>query len=292
MSPQMPDVLDCENLLRNGAELLRNANIASPRREARLLLANALGVSADALISPRFNVERPKADDYLRLLERRSRCEPLAYITGRKEFWSLEFLVSPAVLIPRPESETLVETALRKFPAPHQRFRVLDLGTGSGCLLLAFLSERPRGLGLGIGRSESALAIAAQNARALSLNDRAEFRTGDWLRGLSGRFDIIFANPPYIATGELPDLAPDIRVEPVDALDGGTDGLDAYRQIASGLPHLLAPRAMSFLEIGQGQGATVHAIFQAAGFTVDETVCDLAGIPRCVALRLDETKQS
>jgi release factor glutamine methyltransferase len=292
MMLQMPDVLDCEALLRKAAELLRNANIGSPRREARLLLARALGVSADELISPRFSVDRPRADDYLELLERRCKREPLAYITGRKEFWSLEFLVSPAVLIPRPESETLIETALRRVPARHQHLRVLDLGTGSGCLLLAFLSERPDALGLGIDRSETALAIAAQNARALALNDRVEFRNSDWVSGLSGLFDIVFANPPYIATDELPHLAPDVRYEPADALDGGTDGVDAYRQIAAGLPHLLAPLAMLFVEIGQGQAEAVQGVFRAAGFTVDGTVCDLAGIPRCIVLRFDQVKQS
>ena len=292
MNLQIPDVLDCENLLRNGAQLLRNAKIGSPRREARLLLAHALGIYADALISPRFNVERAKADEYLRLLERRCKREPLAYITGRKEFWSLEFVVSPAVLIPRPESETLVETALRKFPSSDQALNVLDLGTGSGCLLLAFLSERPAAHGVGLDRSDSAVAVAAQNARSLSLNNRVEFQTGNWLHGVSGRFDVVFANPPYITTGELQDLPPDVRFEPVHALDGGRDGLDAYRLIVTGLPPLLAPRAMTFLEIAQGQAEAVRAIFGAAGFTVDATVCDLAGIPRCISLRFDGERQS
>jgi len=291
MTLELPDLLDCDNLLRNGAELLRNANIASPRREARLLLAHALGVSANELISPRFNVGWAKADEYSRLVERRCKREPLAYITGRKEFWSLEFVVSPAVLIPRPESETLVETAVRKFPSSDQALNVLDLGTGSGCLLLAFLSERPAAHGLGTDRSDSAVAVAAQNARSLSLNHRVQFETGNWLHGVSGRFDIVFANPPYIATGELQDLPPDVRFEPVHALDGGRDGLDAYRQIVAGLPPLLAPCAMTFLEIGQGQAEAVCAIFRAAGFTVDATDCDLAGIPRCVALRFDGERQ-
>jgi release factor glutamine methyltransferase len=292
MNLQIPDVLDCENLLRNGAQLLRDTKIGSPRREARLLLAHALGIYPDALISPRFNVERARADEYLRLLERRSKREPLAYITGRKEFWSLEFLVSPAVLIPRPETETLVETALRKFPSPDEALSVLDLGTGSGCLLLAFLSERPAAQGLGIDRSDPALVVAAQNARALSVQSRVVFRCGDWLRGISGRFDVVFANPPYIATGELQNLPADVRFEPVDALNGGRDGLDAYRQIAAGLPRLLSPQARVFLEIGQGQADSVAAIFRAAGFTVDGTVCDLAGIPRCVVLRFEAANQS
>src|SRR5690348_2142014 len=285
MTLQVPDLLDCETLLRKGVEYLRNANIASPRREARLLLANALGVSPDELISPRFTVEPANADHYLMLLGRRSRREPLAYITGRKEFWSLEFSVSPAVLIPRPESETLVEAALYGFPKRYQPLRVLDLGTGSGCLLLAFLSERDAALGLGIDRSQSALVIAEQNAQALSLDGRAEFRKGDWLSGISGKFDVVFANPPYIATDELPDLAPDVRYEPPDALDGGSDGLAAYREIAATLSCFLAAKGMAFLEIGQGQAATVSEIFRANGFAVDGTVCDLAGIPRCVVLR-------
>ena len=288
MRLQLPDVLDSEALLREGAQLLRNADIASPRRESRLMLACALDIPASELISSRFDVERPIAQEYLRLLERRCKCEPLAYITGRKEFWSVDFLVSPAVLSPRPETETLIETALRQFPERSQPLRVLDLGTGSGCLLLVFLSERPGAVGLGIDRSQAALTIAAQNARALSLDHRAQFRNSNWLSGVSGRFDIVFANPPYVATQELRDLAPDVRYEPVDALDGGTDGLAAYRKIASGLHNLLASGAMVFLEIGQGQADSVHTIFRAAGFTVTATVCDLAAIPRCVVLRFDE----
>ena len=151
-----------------------------------------------------------------------------------------------------------------------------------------FLLERPGALGLGIDRSEAALAIAAQNARALALDHRAEFRNSDWLSGVSGRFDIVFANPPYVATQELSNLAPDVRHEPVQALDGGTDGMAAYREIVSGLHNLLSSGAMVFLEIGQGQADSVHAIFRAAGFTVTATVCDLAAIPRCVVLRFDE----
>jgi release factor glutamine methyltransferase len=284
--PQALQALDGESLLARGLEMLRNAGIESPRREARLLLAHALGIAADELISTRIPVPASKADVFDALLARRCKHEPFAYITGSREFWSINFLVAPGVLIPRPESETLVEAGLRKYPERDAALRVLDLGTGSGCLLLAFLSERPHARGLGVDLSQAALSVAARNARALSLDRRTRFRRSDWTRDISEQFDIVFANPPYISARELLQLQPDVvQFEPRGALDGGEDGLNAYRSIADGLPSILSSGARVFIETGQGQASAVQQIFASAGLVRDGTVSDLAGIPRCVIMR-------
>jgi release factor glutamine methyltransferase len=169
-------------------------------------------------------------------------------------------------------------------PCRDAALRVADLGTGSGCLLLAFLSERPKAQGMGIDISKDALAFAARNARTLGLENRAQFVAGDWTENLSGAFDVIFVNPPYIG-GDLDNLAPEIGgYEPRNALDGGPDGLDAFRRIAAGFAQYLNPQGLAFFEIGQGQAESVRAIFATEGLTTDGTVCDLAGIPRCVVV--------
>lgn len=278
-------IQDCEYLLRIAAEKLRKARIASPRREARLLLAHTMRIPAEKLISCNDPVAVQQSGEFEALIERRTKYEPIAYLTGSREFWSLEFAVGPGVLIPRPETETLIDAALRQFADGGAPLRVLDLGTGSGCLLLAFLSERPNASGIGIDRSEAALATAERNAKALSLSRRAEFRLGNWTAGLAERFDVILTNPPYIRTGELAHLAPDIGFEPRSALDGGVDGLDAYRCIAAGLAPALTPGGMAFVEIGQGQAIAVQQIFAVDKLKLEGTVCDLAGIARCVRLR-------
>ncbi len=227
--------------LQAAVEMLRAAGIESPRREARLLLAHSLHVLPGELVSRPVALSTSEAVDFFGFVNRRCKREPLAYITGRREFWSLEFSVSPSVLIPRPETEILVETALREFSQPNAPLRVLDLGTGSGCLLLAFASERQYAQGLGVERSESALSVARQNARALSLGNRVKFCCCDWTSGIEGQFDVVFANPPYVRSSDLRQLEPELAYEPVCALDGGVDGLDAYREIAESVRRLLNP---------------------------------------------------
>ncbi len=274
-----------EELLQTATDMLRKAGVESPRREARLLLAHCLSIPPRELVSRAVDLSGKEAEAFLGFVNRRCSREPLAYITGRREFWSLEFSVSPAVLIPRPESEVLVETALREFPQRGAPLRVLDLGTGSGCLLLAFLSERPNADGLGIDLSEHALPIADQNARTLSLHNRAEFSCCDWVSGIEGEFDVVFANPPYVQTDDLHELEPELAYEPICALDGGADGLDAYREIAKSVRPRLNAGAALFLEIGKDQANAVHSIFSTHGFYVTGTVSDLSGIPRCVIVR-------
>jgi len=272
-------------ILDDAAIRLRNAGVESPRSEARLLLAHAMGVKQEDVISGAVEPNAAALTRFEEALVRRGRREPFAYIVGRREFFSRDFAVGPGALIPRPETESLVEEALRRFPGRDDALSVLDLGTGSGCLLLAFLAERPHAEGLGIDASESALAWARRNAENLALAGRARFLRGDWGLSLAARFDVVFVNPPYVKTSDMPTLAPEIAVhEPASALDGGADGLDAYRRIAPMLGSLLTPRGRAFVEIGEGQAEAVADIFEDSGLLAEGTVTDLARIYRCLVM--------
>jgi release factor glutamine methyltransferase len=209
----------------------------------------------------------------------------MAYILGRAEFWSIGLEVGPGVLVPRADTETLIEVALQRLADPMQRLRLLDIGVGSGCLILALLHHCPRAHGVGTDRSAVALACTRANAKRLGVEGRLELIETDWAQGVAGPFDLVVANPPYIATAEIDGLQPEVsRYEPRAALDGGPDGLAAYRAILPGLPRLLAPRGLALLEIGQGQEAALEPLAAAQGLAV-ATHRDLAGITRCLALR-------
>ena len=265
-------------------ERLAAAGIAAPRAEAWLLLAAASGLPRGALMAGA--LERLTAAQEARLeamARRRAAREPIAYILGEKEFWSLPFAVAPAVLIPRPESETVVEVALARVRERGAALRILDLGTGSGCLLLALLSELPQASGLGVDLSAAALEVAGRNAGRLALAGRAGFVRGSWGAALAGGFDLIVSNPPYVAAAEFAGLAPEVRAfEPALALAAGPDGLAAYRALAPDCARLLAPGGSLCLEIGQGQGNRVAEILQHHGLHVVERRADLAGIERCL----------
>jgi len=270
--------------LRRGAARLSGAGIDNPRLESRLLLAHALGMRSEDLIRDLAATAHPSVFDDL--IARRAAREPLAFILGWREFWSLRFRVSSATLIPRPESETVVETALALCPEREAPVRVLDLGTGTGCLLLTFLHERPNAFGVGIDRSFDATRLARWNADDLGLAGRSAFLCGDWTGALRGRFDLILSNPPYIATADLSALMPEVAShEPRTALDGGCCGLTAYRAIIAGLRRLLAPAGVAVLELGAGQFGAVAAIGGEAGFRI-ESRSDLAGNLRAIILNL------
>ena len=266
--------------LEEAAARLANAGIESPRTEARLLLAHALGVTRDEALS----VKSLSPDQALRfeaMIARRAAHEPLAYITGRKEFWSMDFEVGPGVLVPRPESETLIEESLRLFPDRTAPLRVADLGTGSGILLLAALKEFPNARGIGFESSPEAAHWARRNAAA---QPRAEIRLADWNEA-TGPFDLVFSNPPYIPSGEIAGLMPDVSAhEPRAALDGGPDGLEAYRALACLLPHILKPGGHALIELGFGQAAAMEPLFRGSGLELRAFVPDLAGIPRVLSL--------
>lgn len=288
MIAEIAATVDCDRLLDEATAQLRLAGIESPRREARLLLGHSVGVPTGEIATGRIAISRSCAEVFSAAVIRRCRREPFAYITGMREFWSLAFGVSRDVLIPRPETETLIESALREFPSRDAPLRVLDLGTGSGCLLLAFLSERPNASGVGADLSQATLRLAARNARDLSLETRVSFVQSHWTSAISGTFDVVFANPPYVPTSAFAGLAAEVaQYEPRLALDGGADGLCAYRDIAAGLPKSMAPGALLFVEAGYGQAPEIREIFAAAKFQHQDTVCDLGGVPRCVVMRVN-----
>lgn len=267
-------------------QVLRAAAIENPRREARLLLGHAMRSSTEALLrDPRAPVPPEAATRFRAALRARLVATPVAYILGSQGFWTLDLTVSPATLIPRPDSETVVEAALAAFPQAQAPLRVLDLGTGTGCLLLAVLAERPRAFGVGVDRVPDAAALARENARRNGLADRAAFLAGDWAAALAGRFDLVLSNPPYIESAAIAGLMPEVaRHEPRSALDGGADGLDAYRRLVAELPRLLAPGGAAVLELGIGQRAGVEALARAAGLRPAGCRADLGGVERALLL--------
>ena len=266
--------------LDEAARRLAEAAIDHPRAEARLLLAHVLGISRDATLTAEPSSEQ--AQGFAKLVARRAANEPFAYITGRKEFWSLDFAVGPGVLVPRPDTETLIEEALRVAPDRNAPLRIADLGTGSGAILIAALKEFPNASGIGFESSPEAFKWASANAARL-IGARAQIRQADWADA-QGPFDLIFSNPPYIPSAEIESLMPEVAAhEPRAALDGGSDGLAAYRNLAELLPGLLAPGGYALLEIGVTQAQSMAGLFP--GLELLRIALDLGGVPRCVILR-------
>lgn len=269
-----------QDALRAAARRLEGVS-ATPRLDAELLMAHALGIAREAMLLGATRDPVPSSFDTL--VARRLAHEPVAYITGTRAFWTIELAVGPGVLVPRPDSETLIEAALDHFGAAGP-VAILDLGTGPGTLLLAALDQWPAARGLGVDRSEEALVYARRNAERLGFATRAEFRLGDWGEGVEGRFDLILCNPPYIEeSAPLPSDVADW--EPAGALYAGADGLDDYRRLAPRIGRLLAPGGIACVEIGAGQDAAAGGLFAEAGFTVSSRA-DLNGVTRCLILRL------
>ncbi len=249
----------------------------SPRLDAELLAAHAMGIPRESMLLARLDDPIPRG--FATLVERRLAHEPVAYITGSRAFWTIELAVGPGALVPRADSETLIEAAVAHFHDRAPR-HILDLGTGPGTLLLAALDEWRDAQGLGVDASAQALAYAQANAERLDMQDRAHFRIGDWTAGIDDRFDLILANPPYIGTDEpLPQEV--VGHEPASALFAGADGLDDYRRIVPDLPRLLMPGGIAAIEIGHAQGDAVSALVVATGLSA-RVVRDLGGRPRCV----------
>lgn len=275
-----------ETAIRRAAKALDAAGVEAPRHEAKLLLQHVAGLSAEALLSDPQQALRPCAlSAFDKALARRAARQPLSHITGQRAFWNLSFLATADVLDPRPDSETLIEAVLACFPERAQALRILDLGTGSGCLLLTLLHEFENATGLGVDCSETALAVAAGNARKLQLAGRCRFVAGDWAEAIDDSFDLVITNPPYVRRGERAGLEAEVRLhEPWLALDGGSDGLDAYRQIASSLARLVRSGGRAVLECGAGQADAVAGILSGESMVVLKRRRDLAGIERCVVV--------
>ena len=279
--------LSVAQALDEGTHTLAAAGVEGPRRDAMALLA-AAGLPREKQIGrPVGPVERDALAAYRGMVARRVRREPVSRILGRREFWSLPFAVTPDTLDPRPDSETLVEGALNLWPDRTAPLSILDLGTGTGCLLLALLSELPRATGVGADISPAALRVAQANAQALGLSHRAGFAASDWGDGLKGPFNLILANPPYIADGDMGRLEPEVALyEPRGALAGGSDGLEAYRHLAPRLGTLLAPGGHALLEVGAGQAAEVAGLLGEEGLKIRRILRDFGGIERCIIASL------
>ncbi len=266
------------------------AGIDSAALDARLLIQHALSLDLTALaMSPGRVLSASEQATIAQLAARRITGEPVARIVGVKEFWGLPFALSAETLVPRPDTETVVEAALAAIgeSRSHERLRIADLGTGTGAILLALLHEWPNATGLGIDIDEGAIETARANAQTLGLADRAQFRRADFAEDMNERFDVVVSNPPYIPSRDIDALAPEVRdFDPRRALDGGDDGLDAYRSIALRIPRLLREGGVLTVELGIDQAADVRAIFSAVeGLDVAGVRPDLEGIPRALSAR-------
>lgn len=272
-------------LLTEGTATLSAAGIADARAEARLLLAHVSGLGTAKLFSyPETEIPAEDASRFYDIVSRRAQRLPVAHLVGAREFWSMSFKVTPATLVPRPETETLIETALELFAGREAPRRIMDLGTGTGCILLALLRVFPEASGVALDVSAAALSVARENAIAHDLDQRASFVRADFADAPMGPFDLIVSNPPYIPSADIDGLEVEVRVhDPIGALDGGGDGLDAYRTIIDGLGARLAEDGLAVFEIGIGQGDDVAALAAAADLNLAARRSDLAGTERVLA---------
>lgn len=263
---------------------LKNVGVETPGLDAKIILLATESIDSASLIAaPETPLESQEKFDSA--IARRCLREPVSKILGHRDFWKHRFIVNSDVLDPRPDTELLVETALIE-ASGNQPERVLDMGTGSGCILLSLLSELPGITGVGTDISDAALEVAQQNAEALQLNDRVHFMISDWFSGLDETFNLVVSNPPYISTTENVTLSPEvIDWDPEVALFAGMDGLQAYRKIASGLSTVLKPDGTALFEIGFGQANSVKAIFERAGFKRISSRFDMGGIERCLIVQ-------
>lgn len=284
MSDQAPTAPTLLTAWKGAQARLKAAGVDSPSIDARLLLEAATGAGrVEILNDPYREVPGDQAAALDAMIERRLRREPVSRILGKKGFWKIMLNVTPDVLSPRPDTETLLDVITRAFP-PHKAFEMIDLGTGSGAILLATLAERFGARGVGTDISTEAIAVARENAANLDLNSRCTFIRTDWASGFADdSFDLVVSNPPYIPTGDIAGLDPEVREhDPHLALDGGPDGLQPYRDLAPEIARILRPGGVFAVEIGWNQGAQVKALFEAAGFADVKIVKDLGDRDRVV----------
>jgi release factor glutamine methyltransferase len=273
--------------LRDLRRTLSEAGFETAALDARLLLLDALGISATDLITgPDVPLTPEQAEALASFTQRRLNHEPVARIIGVREFWGLPFRLSPETLVPRPDTETLVETALDLLPDRQAPLRLVDFGTGSGCILVALLHELPQATGLGVDLSLGALVTARTNATDNRVGNRCHFALSRWADAVSGPFDLIVSNPPYIASGVIPTLDQEVREhDPKLALDGGPDGLEPYRILLGEAERLLAPGGLLVVEIGYDQAKALSRLAGLSGLEILRVAHDLSGNPRCVAMK-------
>ncbi|MCL2505914.1 MAG: peptide chain release factor N(5)-glutamine methyltransferase [Alphaproteobacteria bacterium] len=267
--------------------LLQESEIEKPSLTAKLLVCHALGLDRlDLLANPLRTVTEEEKQKILELASERSKGKPLSRIKGHREFWGLEFKINEATLDPRPDTETLIETVLTEIENKNDEKKILDLGTGSGCILLTLLHELPNSKGLGIDKSEKAVSQAQENAKLLGLENRAEFITGNWFDNIDETFDIIVSNPPYIKSEEIKILQKEVKeYDPILALDGGEDGLCMYREIIPNIKPHLSLNGIAVLEIGNGQAEEIKELLKENGIENARIIKDLSGLDRCVLMR-------
>ncbi len=282
-SPKLSKPVTASSALQTATARLTAAGIERARRDARLLLSTILPGGAAALLrEPEQILSRSELNQFQIAIGRRAKREPVSRVVGVREFWSLPFKISPDTLDPRPDSETLIEGILEWVQDRSRPLRILDLGTGTGCLLLALLSELPAARGLGVDISDEALAVARDNAGNLELAGRADFARHDWTMGLTGAWDIVLSNPPYIAEDEVALLEPEVSdYDPPGALIAGVDGLRDYRILIPGATDLLNASGLLALEVGRGQADSVEEMLLAAGLHSPWRKRDLSGVERC-----------
>ena len=281
-------------LIQMAEKKLSGIGIEKPRFEARILLGHVLGIKPLDLISdPERDCSFEQTQQFGSLVDRRASREPISHLLGKREFWSLNFRVTKDVLDPRPDSETIVAEALKRFPIKTDPLSVLDIGVGSGCLLLSVLHERPQASGLGTDVSQAAIDISTLNASRLGLANRVEFQCTSWVTGIKTKFDLILCNPPYIATSKIELLEMEVRTyEPRLALDGGWDGLVAYRELIPELCKILNGKGIVILEIGLGQARDVISLAEECGLTTLAQPRDLSGHIRCLVLGLQNNEDN
>lgn len=275
-----------QDTLRHAVLTLQQAKIETASLDARILLQHVLHLSREQLLLAMDDVLGPEQEEaFYALLERRAKRQPVAQLIGKREFWGMEFKVTSDTLDPRPDSETLIEAVLGQCRDRRKHYKILDLGTGTGCLLLSLLNELTNATAIGVDISEAALAVAKENTIAFGMQSRVAFLASHWCEKVMGTFDIIVANPPYIPSKSIALLAPEVaQYEPGLALDGGEDGLDCYRKIVPTLPRIMADEGIAALEIGIGQQTAVAELAIKAGIQVHAMRRDLSGTVRCVTV--------
>ena len=261
-------------------------NTETPSLDARLLLQHAANISQEIIyLQPDLEISETVANNYLKLIDRRKNNQPVAKIIGSKSFWLDDFIVNNNTLDPRPDSEVIIETAIKLLPNKHNKYKFLDLGTGSGCLLLSLLREFPHSTGLGIDISIEALKVAQANADLLGLSDRTKLTKQNWADSLDEKFDLIISNPPYIPSAEIASLSPEVKLhDPLLALDGGYDGLDPYRYLTKQISLLLKPNAYAIFEFGFGQAEAIRRTFEESGYLIHQMLLDLNNIERAIVI--------